>query len=351
MTVTGGQATLPPMEASSDRQSSLSAARVHRGGRRALLLLIPWALVPACTGDETAMTEAVDTDAANTSDDAGTDSAHGSTAATTAMTTNATAATEGTTDDPTSGTSGASMTSNPTTSDPTGSSDSSDSSDSTDSTDSSTTLSTTSDTDTSDTDPTGDTDTTTGGDDACDALPSGPGFRSAGYENGRIDEIWVLEDKLFVVASGGLVEHLNGEWSAHTELDNVSAVGGGGPGQHVWAKIWDAVHDIARYDGDGWCAYKMSNYGVTDIWVLADDDIWTLGNTTIGHWDGVKWTHKYDYEGGRDLWGTSDEDMWFVGSGAAHWNGSEIEPYPAAPLIYSIYGNAADNVWLKTSSV
>ncbi|MCA9693071.1 MAG: hypothetical protein KC636_25970 [Myxococcales bacterium] len=153
-----------------------------------------------------------------------------------------------------------------------------------------------------------------------------------------------------MVASGGLVEYSNGEWSAHTELDNVSAVGGGGPGQHVWAKIWDAVHDIARYDGDGWCAYKMSNYGVTDIWVLADDDIWTLGNTTIGHWDGVKWTHKYDYEGGRDLWGTSDEDMWFVGSGAAHWNGSEIEPYPAAPLIYSIYGNAADNVWLKTSS-
>ena len=90
------------------------------------------------------------------------------------------------------------------------------------------------------------------------------------------------------------------------------------------------------------------------VWGASSKDVWTVGRSSIFHWDGADWEHvavelTCDLQ---DVWGTSPSDVWAVGGSCVmHYDGVSWLPYSGGEDLYlnSIWGTASNDLWAANS--
>ncbi|AKU95195.1 hypothetical protein AKJ09_01859 [Labilithrix luteola] len=136
---------------------------------------------------------------------------------------------------------------------------------------------------------------------------------------------------------------------------------GTGP-QDIW---FSALSRAFHFDGTKWTIHD--NIKARTIFQIRKDDVW-VGDKTLQHWDGTKWSDEYVIDGQpapgiiTSISGSSDSDVWAVGYNpsdgahpafAAHWDGMtwKLVPLPAgAAEGPSIYAPSPIEAFLVVSS-
>lgn len=120
--------------------------------------------------------------------------------------------------------------------------------------------------------------------------------------------------------------------------------------QDIW---FSALSRAFHFDGTKWTIHD--GIKARTIFQLRKDDVW-VGDKTLQHWDGTKWSDEYVIDGQpapgiiTSISGSSDKDVWAVGYNgsdgthpafSAHWNGTEwkLVPLPVGaaegPSVYA----------------
>jgi len=142
--------------------------------------------------------------------------------------------------------------------------------------------------------------------------------------------LWGNESELWAVGTMGTV--LNFDGSSWIDLAPVDAEDRWlravhGAGSTIWI-VGDGGLALTRAAGTWTAVSTGRNVGLRDIWTLADDDAWAVGdNATALHWNGSAWDSvdtTITSASLRALWASASDDVWAVGSlgSVIHWNGS-----------------------------
>lgn len=158
---------------------------------------------------------------------------------------------------------------------------------------------------------------------------------------------------------------------------------------------------IYRWNGSSWSTWNVDdNRHVTSFWGSGPNDIWGVGGSYLGHWDGTTWTHvdsvhfppiagaspaDFWLEGGMleggaidgrlglehhsppatfdslvDLstlgcescslnaaWAAAQDDIWFVGDAVLHFDGARWKavPMPVTTVWRGVSGSSQADVW------
>jgi hypothetical protein len=157
------------------------------------------------------------------------------------------------------------------------------------------------------------------------------------------DDVW---------AGGTTVFHYDGKGWTETPLPDQGFVfdfWGLGPNNLLAAQ----GKTLIRWDGTAWSSLpvKTVSESLHSILAFASDDVWLGGDSKgeILHWNGSLWSSYFtSCIEVRDLWGANPNDIWAAGSdGLAHWNGTAWQDYPSDSEATSLWGFAADDVWLS----
>jgi hypothetical protein len=90
----------------------------------------------------------------------------------------------------------------------------------------------------------------------------------------------------------------------------------------VWAAGKMPGKDTTHYNGVRWTTVKTSPLASTAVQFQsmsaeAGNDVWGVGNSKIGHWNGTAWSLEEPFGSGQALWSVSTVPghMWIVGDG------------------------------------
>lgn len=90
----------------------------------------------------------------------------------------------------------------------------------------------------------------------------------------------------------------------------------------VWASSMVPGRDTSHYNGSRWITIKTSPLASTgalfhSLSAEAANDVWGVGNSKIGHWNGTAWSLEEPFGSGQALWSISTlpGHAWIVGDG------------------------------------
>jgi hypothetical protein len=118
--------------------------------------------------------------------------------------------------------------------------------------------------------------------------------------------------------------------------------------------VWFGMRDrIMHFDGKEVQIHRtgLRENGLLsfwETWAAAPDDVWSISNTTIAHWDGESFSIVSDgvADRHRNIWGSGPKDVYVAGHGALmHWDGSSWTENAEVGGIF-VAGSAAEDVWV-----
>ena len=146
-------------------------------------------------------------------------------------------------------------------------------------------------------------------------------------------------------------------WAAEPiALAQSFAISGTSP-TDVWAvgNLATALH----YDGGAWTAVPTglpTTTTLTGVWTIAPDDAWTVGGTSVAHWDGTQWTAVAGVPPASyvDVWAASATAVYVAtaGAGVLAWDGATWQPlgtYTGGAIV-EIRGTTASDAWAADAS-
>lgn len=99
---------------------------------------------------------------------------------------------------------------------------------------------------------------------------------------------------------------------------------------------------------------------LSDLAVIADDDVWAVGRLSLAHWDGTSWkdvapastTYRQEFNG---VWAGAKNDVWVTSWGSdspanlQHWNGTAwtTTAHPGPSYLNAIWGASPNDVWVS----
>jgi hypothetical protein len=119
----------------------------------------------------------------------------------------------------------------------------------------------------------------------------------------------------------------------------------------------DCSGQIRGFDGNTWSARPTGLSALTasgatrtlvDVWALGPDDVWSVGDRIVAHFDGTTWRALGDeVDRYRSVWGSSSNDVWAVGKQAiGHWDGSTwTNTAMGGFFLEKVSGASATSVW------
>jgi hypothetical protein len=157
-------------------------------------------------------------------------------------------------------------------------------------------------------------------------------------------DVWAV-GPVGTLGGGSVVLHWDGRRWAHTylrgfdkELQDVSAR----TSDDVWAvgsvNQTPANPLVAHWDGKRWgetLAHGRVRGTLYGVAAVARADVWTVGTTTIGHWNGRTWRRFRSFGGADDVKSIGGGRVWAVSCGRIlEWNGDSWRKRRAAPAGY-----------------
>jgi hypothetical protein len=197
-----------------------------------------------------------------------------------------------------------------------------------------------------------------------------PGFLACGQLGWRttplpmfdtITGVWASDAGNVWVAGGlGSISHFTtGTWV----LDRDGTLGSPRL-DAIWGAdgILVAVGDggtILHRIGDGWTAESVpTTTSLHDVWGVAADDVWAVGDETTVHWGGLAWIeHAAPVGIGalRGVHGAATDDVWAVGDAGTvlRWNGAQWDRVsgPAVVDLTDVWVARADDVWVTGPAI
>ncbi len=172
-----------------------------------------------------------------------------------------------------------------------------------------------------------------------------------------VHALWsVAADDVWAVGAGGLVSRWDGvAWrSLHSQATaNLRAAGGSGSGD-VWAVGLDGA--VVYWNGTTLQGLDIgTTAALSGVW-SGGDAVWIVGadgarqRRESGLGNRADWVKVSDVAM-TEVWGARADDVWFVdgGGGLWHWNGSQLQAFPALPdeagRLRGIAGRSASDVW------
>lgn len=169
---------------------------------------------------------------------------------------------------------------------------------------------------------------------------------------GDADGVWAVGTAGTVLRfRDGEVEDLSPPGLAGAWLRSVWGAGG-----TVWVVGHAGVAARRNQAGD-WIEMEVAaGTDLMDVWGLADDDMWIVGDgATALHWNGGSWSALPigDAIGAeaslRSIWGPAPDNVWAVGSlgTIAHWNGAvwEDQSIEGTFTLNDVWGPSKDEIY------
>lgn len=104
---------------------------------------------------------------------------------------------------------------------------------------------------------------------------------------------------------------------------------------------------------DGFCATRLSDRDLNGVWGSSPSDVWIVGDDhAIFHWNGTSFAiASAPVQGTADLfgiWGSGPSAVWVVGDHLKmFWDGTQWKEQSALSMVWSVYGTAANDVWVS----
>ena len=102
------------------------------------------------------------------------------------------------------------------------------------------------------------------------------------------------------------------------------------------------------WDGASWKSAAPANEWLGSASGIASGRVWAVGNRTIVHWDGARWSatpQPVDNPLIASVWGIATNDVWIgTNLGAYHYDGLAWSPFGAVPS-HAMWGTTTNNLW------